>query len=84
MTIPEKPPIWKRVVPPPKIIQIDPRKRAAFVARLQAKGHDEKTIGDVLDGFADLAQEIIGESAWWNRGRRALGLIVDLVKALRS
>lgn len=84
MTIPDKPTIWRRVVPPPAIVKMAPERKAAFYARMAERGHDEKTVMDVLGGFAELAEEIIGESKWFNRGRKALGLVADLVKALRS
>jgi len=77
------PPIWKRAVPAPKLVTMDPARTAAFYARMAERGHDEKTVRDVLGGFAELLEEIVGESKWWARGRRALGLVIDLVKAVR-
>lgn len=82
---PQKPTLRKLpFVAPPKVYRVTQDRSAVFRARMQAAGVDDAKIDSVLDELVELGSEIIGESKWWHRGRKAVGIFRDVIEILRG
>lgn len=71
-------------LPPPKVLYMAEERKAELRELLARRGHSKRTVDEVLEGLDQVGTALLDETSWWSRGRRALPLLLGLVRVLRD